>query len=299
MLISIRFVPHADYCICKLLIKMKTILCPVDFSASSENALRYAMELNKEVKAKIILLHTFETPVLYSDVAPFTVQLDYTVLHNSAAKKLKTFYNKFFDGSNKNVEMILLQGLPSARILEIALEKKTDMIIMGTTGTNAAERLMVGSNALRVAKDAPCKVMLIPAKAKFTGLGKIVYATDLSSDNLVQARELFYLAKKYNSELLFLHVDKSVLTNDDEILYNLAKKTRQFVSYGKKSGYVCNDADITKGINYFLKKHKADCLAVFHRHRNVLGAMFKSSIAKSAALHATIPLMILHDSDII
>ena len=277
--------------------KMKTILCPVDFSAGSENALKYTLEMNKEVKAKIILLHTFETPLLYSDVAPFTMQLDYKVLHDAAAKKLKSFYKKFFTDEDKNVEMILQQGLPSARICEIAIEKKADMIIMGSTGTGAAERLLVGSNALRVVKDAHCKVMLIPAKAKFNELNKIVYATDLSDDNLIQARELFFLAKKFSSELLFLHVDKTVMTNDDEILKKVAKKTRKFVSYGKKSGYVCNDSDVEKGINYFLKKHNADCLAVFHRHRNVLGSVFSPSVAKSIALHSTIPVMILHADD--
>jgi nucleotide-binding universal stress UspA family protein len=276
---------------------MRTILCPVDFSASSENAVAYVIELNKEVKAKIILLHAYETPMLYSDVAPFTIQLDYKVLHDAAAQKLKSFYKKHFEDGDKSVEMILQQGLPSARICEIAIEKKVDMIVMGATGTNAAERLIVGSNALRVAKDAHCKVMLIPSKAKFKGLNKIVYATDLTSDNLIQARELFFLAKKFSSELMFLHIDKTVMTNDDEILRTITKKTRQFVSYGKKSGYVCNDTDVTKGVDYFLKKHKADCLAVFHRHRNAWGSVFKTSVSKSVALHATVPVMVLHADD--
>ncbi|MBK8845669.1 MAG: universal stress protein [Bacteroidetes bacterium] len=172
------------------------------------------------------------------------------------------------------------------------------MVIMGSTGTTATERFITGSNALRVANNAPCKVMLVPAKARFDGLEKIVYTTDLTNENMVQARELFPLAKKFDSEIVVLHIDSAGNKNDEEVLTMLTRKSKQFISYRKKSGYVCSDDDVTKGIDYFLKKQKADCLVVYHRHRNVLGAIFSKSVTQRVALLNNLPIIILHADDI-
>lgn len=275
---------------------MKTIICATDFSANAENAVKYAIEMNKVLKAKIILIHTYETPLIYSDAAPFTMQLDFKYIHDEAARKLKAFHNKLFKKTD-NVEMVLQQGLPSSRICDLALEKKADMIIMGSTGTGVAERMVFGSNALRVSRNAHCKVMLIPSKAKFNGLNKLVYSTDLSDDNLIQARELFPLAKKFNSDLLFLHVDNTMLGKDDETLNEIIKKIKKFVSYSKKSGYVCTDASIPKGVEYFLKKNKADVLVLFHRQRNLIQTLYKTSLSKNISLHTNIPTLFLHVDD--
>ncbi|MBK8845670.1 MAG: universal stress protein [Bacteroidetes bacterium] len=103
---------------------MQTILCPVDFSASSENAVRYAVQLNQVLKSKIILMHAYMTPVLYSDVAPFVASLDFETLQSEAYESLKKFCNKVVGDTEKNVELLIQQGLPSARIIEIAIEKK-------------------------------------------------------------------------------------------------------------------------------------------------------------------------------
>ena len=71
---------------------MKTILCPTDFSKGSENAVRYAVELARKYKSKIILMHAYETPVIYTDVSVSAVQIDFNVLKDDALKQLKKFH---------------------------------------------------------------------------------------------------------------------------------------------------------------------------------------------------------------
>jgi len=44
---------------------MKTILVPIDLSPNSAAACKYAIELTKETDAKLILMHAFESTVLY------------------------------------------------------------------------------------------------------------------------------------------------------------------------------------------------------------------------------------------
>ncbi len=275
---------------------MNTILCPVDFSNNSKNAIRYVLAMNKVLKAKIILLHTFDTPFIYGDIAPFTAQLDYKYIHDAAANKLRSFRKKYF-GDDAEVEMILQPGLPSARTIEIAMEKKVSVIVMGATGTGAAARLFIGSNALRVAKQAHCAVMLIPEKARFTKLDKIVCATDLSEENLTHTRELFPMAKKFNSELMYLYVHSIADEKDEEVLKVVSKKIKEFVPYPKKSGYICTDVSVASGVEYFLRKHLASCLVIYHRHRNVIQAIYDPSLSSQILLHTKLPIIVLHADD--
>ncbi len=274
---------------------MKTILCPTDFSKSSENAVKYAVEIARIFKSKIILMHAYETPVIYTDVTVSSVQLDFELLREAALKQLKKFYSRILE-SVKDVqfELVLQQGLPSSRTVEIAIEKKADMIIMASTSSSQIQRFLIGSNASRVVREAPCKVMLIPQKAKFTGLKKIVFSTDLSDENLRASNQVVSFGQMFRSEIIFLNVDNKNLVHDETDLNRVTHRIKQFVQYPKMKGYVCTDLNIADGITFFLKNEKADCLALATHHRKFLQALANPSITKRVSYKTDIPLLIIH-----
>jgi len=279
-------------------IQMKTILVPTDFSGDAVNACKYAIALARETSAKIILMHTFETPVLYSEIPLVTTRLDYATLHDYALNELRRFHQKVSKGTKLTWELVLQQGLASSRIIEIALEKKADLIVMGTTGKGSIERKLMGSNASRVIRNAPCLVLAVPPKAKYNGLKKIVYATDLLTDNLHHVKTMVPFAKIFGSEIMFLNIRPELSTgNEEDELKKITRKIKSHVSYPKTSGYVCVDGSVEKGINFFLKKHKADCLAMYSHHRNLIGNIFNPGITSEVAVHTAIPLLVIHESD--
>jgi len=277
---------------------MKTILVPTDFSANSKNAVLFAINLAKKTKASILLLHVFESSTIFTEIPLTTMQMDFAVAHDAAAKKLKAFYAKIKSAvGNINVELKLAQGLPSARVSEVALERKVDMIILATTSENQLERFLLGSNATRIISHAPCLVLAIPPKSKFTGFSKIVYSTDLTDDSISHTNTIIPFAKIFNSEILFLHVnslyDRPEINDDVE---ELAEKISH-IDYKKKSGFVSNDEDIPSGINNFIKHHKTDCIAMYKHHKNLLQKLFRKSITKSVSYHNRVPLLVIHEKD--
>lgn len=277
---------------------MKTILCPTDFSKSSENAVRYAIELARITKAKILLMHAYETPVIYTDVTISTVQIDFELLRESALRQLKKLYARLIEQvRDVPIELVLQQGLPSARTVEIAIEKKVDLIVMATTATNQLQRFLIGSNASRVLKHAPCKVLLVPPRARYSGLKKLVYATDLSEENLMTANQLSDMASLFKSELIFLNIDNKSLVHDESDLTRVTHRIRQYVAYPRMKGYVCTDLNVADGITFFLKKEKADCLAMATHHRKFIQALANPSVTKRVAYQTDIPLLILHLED--
>ena len=277
---------------------MKTILCPTDFSKSSENAVKYAVEMARLFKSRIILMHAYETPVIYTDVTVSSVQIDFEMLREGALKQLKKFYAKILE-SVKDVtfELVLQQGLPSARTVEIAIEKKADMVVMASTASNQVQRFLIGSNASRVIRDAPCKVMVVPPKAKFNGMKKIIFSTDLSDENLTAANQIVDFAHMFRSEVIFLNVDNRNLIHDEADLARMTHRIKQFVQYPKMKGFVCTDLNVADGITFFLKSEKADCLAMATHHRKFLQAIANPSVTKRVSYKTDIPLLITHLED--
>jgi nucleotide-binding universal stress UspA family protein len=225
--------------------------------------------------------------------------MDFAMIHDAAARRLKDFYKSIKPKAGKvNIELMLGQGLPSSRVYDIALERKADLIVMGATGKGLAGRAVLGSNASRIIRNSPCLVLVVPPKAKFNGLKKIVYSTDLTNDSIMHTRAIMPLVKLFNSELIFLHVnslfERPELSSD---VKSLSRKIKDLVRYEKTSGYISNDENVNEGINNFLKKHKADCLAMFTHHRNVLGNLFHKSITKKMSYHTDLPLLVIHEKD--
>ena len=108
---------------------------------------------------------------------------------------------------------------------------------------------------------------------------KIVYATDLSDDNLKHANVVAQFIKIFNAEMIFLHVtgllDK---LEDKKFTDGIRKKINKQVRYSKTSFYLSSDVNAVEGINNFIKHHKADALVMYTHHRSVLKQIFNSSI---------------------
>src|SRR5205085_11174735 len=76
----------------------------------------------------------------------------------STAEKLKT---SFDEAGGVNLSTDVLFGSPDSRIVETAEEIGADLIVIGSHGYNAWERLLLGSISNSVAQHAPCSVMIV------------------------------------------------------------------------------------------------------------------------------------------
>ena len=59
------------------------------------------------------------------------------------------------------VAHVFLEGDPAAEIVRHATAAGSDVIVLGTHGRSGVDRLLMGSVAERVMRDAPCSVMVV------------------------------------------------------------------------------------------------------------------------------------------
>lgn len=141
---------------------VKRILFPVDFSEGSDNALPYAADMAKHYGAKLYLFHVIQ------DIAEATgwyvphVSLDelYRDMEKNAAKQMEKYGIEELRGV-KDIERIVVKGTPYKEILQFAGENETDIIVIGTHGRKGLDRVIFGSTAEKVVRDAPCPVLSV------------------------------------------------------------------------------------------------------------------------------------------
>lgn len=141
---------------------VKKILFPTDFSEGSDNALPYAADMVKHYGAKLYLLHVIQ------DIAGATasyvphVSLDelYRDMEKNAAKEIDRYGIEELRGI-KDIERIVVKGRPYEEILKFARENKADLIVIGTHGRKGLDRVIFGSTAEKVVRDAPCPVLSV------------------------------------------------------------------------------------------------------------------------------------------
>lgn len=154
------------------MIRLEHLLVATDFSACSKEALDDAVQLAQKGKGKLTLLYVFESPFFYPvETSPGSFPEVYHWLHDFKQEELKKL-NVLTDEVRKievPVEAIFKEGAPSVEIIRTAKEINADLIVMGTHGRKGLSHFLMGSVAERVAREAPCSVLIVREKK---GAGK-------------------------------------------------------------------------------------------------------------------------------
>ena len=140
-----------------------SILCPVDFSVVSAQALRKAIALAEESRASLTLLHVTD-PLL--DAAARAAGTEDTIAEQTQDELRALLKEVSPDGAETQLTMSVAIGDPAREILRHAFECSADLIVMGTQGRGAAQRLLMGSTATRVVEATTIPVLVVPPARK-------------------------------------------------------------------------------------------------------------------------------------
>jgi nucleotide-binding universal stress UspA family protein len=142
------------------LIRLKKILVPVDFSAASKQALKYAIAFAAQFKATLLLLHVVEFNLVGSEFGALDLSLIENDLNENAAKQLQTLVDHDI-GSRAVVETLVRSGRPYYEIVETAKTCEADLILIATHGHSGLAHVLLGSTVERVVRHAPCPVLTV------------------------------------------------------------------------------------------------------------------------------------------
>jgi nucleotide-binding universal stress UspA family protein len=143
----------------------RKILCPVDLSEPSREALKTAARLAADANSELTLLHVWQSPVRLSEE---TILQSGVLEHeqNRAEAALAGWKAEADSLGAKSVAIKVLAGVPWKVIVdEVASHPGYDLVVLGTHGRTGIMRVLLGSVAERVARHADCPVLLVRSRA--------------------------------------------------------------------------------------------------------------------------------------
>ena len=142
-------------------ISYKKILIAIDNSAYSMKAARVGFSLAHKLKASIGLLYVVDKSMeIVSADLGITPSQSQTILLNEAEKTIGQ-YIRLYDGVEQ-VERFTPEGIPGQEIINISREWGADLIVMGTHGRTALEKMLTGSVAEYVMRHAAIPILITP-----------------------------------------------------------------------------------------------------------------------------------------
>jgi nucleotide-binding universal stress UspA family protein len=168
------------------------ILCPIDFSDGSSQAIQYAIALARQRKTMLTVLHV--------------------AADGSDTRALATEAAALFEGARQagiKVEVLVEFGQPARQIVNRAALLPADVIVLGTHGAGGFEHLMLGSVAEKVLRKATCPVFTVPPQANFSPgapIKTLVCAVDFSEWSLAALDEACALAEETHGSVTAVHV---------------------------------------------------------------------------------------------
>lgn len=141
----------------------RRILCPIDFSGSSMHALSHALSLAEESCAELVALHVVEW-TLEDELTTSPRWFDAAEYRRRLEEDVRKQLREAIPAEARNwcrPEEALAAGKPGREILRLALERGSDLIVMGVRGRNPVDVAVFGSTTQHVVRGAHCPVLVI------------------------------------------------------------------------------------------------------------------------------------------
>ncbi len=205
-------------------IALDNILFATDFSDASNAALSYATAISRYYQSELYVIHALEPAdfVMPSEaVGPFTNESWYEAAREDAQAKLAHLIPRM---KGVPYHLYVREGALWDVLAETIRDRKIDLLVVGTHGREGLGKLLLGSKAEEVVRQAACPVLTVSAKvsapaksSEFQALGKdlfpteislqhIVYATDFAPQSTLAASYAVSLAQEFQARLTLLYV---------------------------------------------------------------------------------------------
>jgi nucleotide-binding universal stress UspA family protein len=142
-----------------------TILVGTDGSDTATTAVRYAIDLARELGARLQVVSAYE-PVadepLRSDTIEVPEDVEWMINpREDVLELLEQARNEAQSVGIEKVETFARQGDAADAILDVAEEQRADLIVVGNRGMTGAKRFLLGSVPNKISHHAPCSVLIV------------------------------------------------------------------------------------------------------------------------------------------
>lgn len=280
----------------------KNVLLATDFSVASQAAFETALRLCEALQSNLFILHVFE----YADSVPpepgrHLIELER--VYDEARASLDDLVQTARRAGVK-AEATMGSGMPEVTILEVIRSNEVDIAVLGTNALHGFERLVFGSTAEAVLRQASCPVMTVGPQAVDSAkadepAGPVVFATDFNVTTTHAIRYAASFCKTMESSLHCLHILPRTLAGGvrSHVIPEIMAGALQHVA--SESGTVIDPpvcavaygSEISNAVVDYARQHRAKLIVLGVRQASMVASHVPAHIAYRIITEAPCPVL--------
>jgi len=279
---------------------MQRILIPTDFSLNSWNAIKYCLELFKNIKCTFYILHVNPIPPYSgagSGVRTSTTILREAMLKESKVqlKKLLDQIKEYSDCTNHSFITTALYDYFVESIKREVQDKKINLIVMGTKGASGLKRVTLGSNTGDVITKVKCPLLAVPENTAYSIPKEIAFPTDYHIAYDINVLDtLTNMVEMNNATLRIVHISKK-----GEDLTEEQRENKEFLhDYLRGIDHSFHSLTSTRletAIQCFVESRDIDIVAMVAKNLNFYQRILFKPAVEEISYHTDIPFLVLHE----
>jgi len=281
---------------------MKTLLVPVDFTATSENAVNFAAAWSKQYGYdRIILLKSFYDSVFENiAVAEGYANFNQECLNSerqNATEQLQQAGQQLTNKIHPNVKvMTATSEMPLLRaVLDLVEAERPELIILGSDHYRYSSESFVAGHLISLAKASPVKVLIVPATYTYRLVtDALVPFTFDFLDSVEKVNSLRSSPQWHDIQLHVLNVDATEqYRNRDENFRERENRLHAYLKNMPHQIHYSNDKNVITGIRNFVNEHDIQLIIALPGKHSFLYALTHKSISEAIYRNARQPVLIL------
>ncbi len=274
---------------------MKLIITATDFSEVAENATRYACELAVAQSARVVIIHSFLFPVMFSDV-PMPSNLIEDIENDSEGQMKITVSNFQQEYPTLDIQGSVIDGDIISALEKYSQQNQEPWLVVLGNSMAMAHAAAIDSIVLSAFRLMKYPVLAIPPNAIFKPVKKICLAFDNKHEgNTTALTQLKDIALALGADLQVLNLQMDGFNRDN--MTDIDEDAIKILAPANPHFHVIYDvSNIENAIADFAKKNNIDWVILIPRKHSFFEGLFHKSHSTAMAHHSRIPLVALHET---
>jgi len=273
-----------------------TIICPIDFSDSANNASEYAAMLAQMINAELMLFNVqqihFETAVSLGEGIG-SRQRESSLWASNKLKQMSVDINKLYQIPTTYEVDITTKSL--AKTIASAVTRNT-MIVMGTNGPDNLKQFFGGTNTYKASMESECPLLIIPEDLSFEKYKNVLFPIVYGKVDRNALDQFYEFINFFDAQITFLYLAEEDNTKTKKEFNEIKEEIETFLNGKlKHTVKIAFTDNIDDTLDDFILENQTDLLVMEEQHRNILERFFqKKPILATLSAIAPYPILVVH-----
>ena len=284
---------------------MNKILCPVDFSAASLNAIEFAAQIGAQHQASLTLFHAFTAEEFDQMLADGDLSRRFPSENTDnragyAEEMLRSLADEVARISGpqglSRCDYHFSDGPLEQQLVTYADHNGYSLVVMGTTGVKDIYEQYWGSHTAKTFDRAHGPVLCIPERVQYQGVEKAMYATDYQEEDTEILKQVVAFIAPFEAQLDIIHIVQDQNLLDEAVYHDYVEQTRSALGYPRiHFSQQVYEEDTLHGIDHYAIERKADLVVLMRKHHNFLERLLENDTTHRLSYFATYPVMVFQE----